>query len=265
MRICTIASGSSGNCIYVGTDHTHLLIDAGISGKRIETGLAEAGLSGKDIDAVLVTHEHADHIRGLGVLSRKLGKPVYTTEKTWKAASADSRIGKLPEGLFQKICPDEAFTVGDVRIRAFSTSHDAADPVGFRLEADRKSFAVATDLGYYNDYTVRQLQKLDVLLIESNHDVRMLEAGSYPYYLKRRILSDKGHLSNESAGHLLNEVLHDGMRHIILGHLSKENNYPALAYETVCSEITFGACPYKAGDFHIEIASREEPGTLIEW
>ncbi len=265
MRVCTIASGSSGNCIYVGTENTHLLVDAGISGKRIEEGLHDLGLTGADVDALLVTHEHADHVKSLGVLERKYAMPVYTTQETWDAAAADPRLGRIPEGVQRPVVPDQDFTVGDIRIHPFSTSHDAANPVGYRFESGGKSFAVATDLGCYNDYIVRQLQKLDALLIESNHDVRMLEAGPYPYPLKRRILSDRGHLSNETAGQLLNEILHDGMRGIILGHLSKENNYPALAYETVCAEITFGACPYRAGDFRIEIAGRDKPGDPMEW
>lgn len=265
MRVCTIASGSSGNCIYVGSNNTHLLIDAGISGKRIEKGLNEIGLTGNDIDALLITHEHSDHVKSLGVISRRFGIPVYTSEKTFNEAKKDAKLGKLPEGIFNGITPDEDFSIGDINIHSFATSHDAVDPMGFRFENDDHTFAIATDLGCYNDYIVEQLKDLDNILIESNHDVHMLEAGYYPYYLKQRILSDKGHLSNETAGRLLTDILHDKMNNIILGHLSKENNYPALAYETVCSEITMGKCPYKAGDFKIEIADRNEAGRLIEW
>ncbi len=265
MRVCSIASGSSGNCIYVGTDSTHLLVDAGISGKKIEQGLNKIGLTGGDIDALLITHEHADHIKSLGVLARKLGMPIVTAKKTYEAATQDSKTGKMPEGLLREIKADREFVIGNIKIRPFSTSHDAAEPFGYRFDADGKSFAVATDLGCYDDYIVDQLKNLDTLLLESNHDVNMLEVGAYPYYLKKRILSDRGHLSNESAGKLLNAVLHDNMKSIILGHLSRENNYPALAYETVCSEITFGEGPYKAGDFNIEVAKREEPGELLEW
>lgn len=265
MRVCTIASGSSGNCIYVGSDNTHILIDAGISGKKIEKGLNDIGLKGEDIAALLITHEHSDHIKSLGVISRRFGIPVYTSEKTFEAARNDPKMGKLPEGIFNKITHDGDFTVGDINIHPFSTSHDAVDPMGFRFENKDKTFAIATDLGCYNDYVIKQLKQLDNILIEANHDVHMLEAGYYPYYLKKRILSDKGHLSNESAGRLLSDILHDNMKNIILGHLSKDNNYPALAYETVCSEITMGDCPYKAGDFRIEIADRNEAGRLIEW
>ena len=265
MRVCTIASGSSGNCIYVGSESTHLLIDAGLSGKRIEQGLNEIGLCGKDIDAVLITHEHADHIQGLGVISRKLALPIYTAEKTYNAILQGGKVGKIPDGLFNEISSDEIFSIGDIEVHSFSTSHDAADPLGFRFESGDKSFAIATDLGCYNDYIIRQLTDLDGILVESNHDVRMLEAGAYPYFLKQRILSDRGHLSNEEAGHLLEHILHDGLKNIILGHLSKENNYPALAMQTVCAEITMGETPYKAGDFKIDIAKRDMPGALLEW
>ncbi len=264
MRVCTIASGSSGNCIYVGSDDTHVLVDAGISGKKIEQGLNEIGLTGNDIDALLVTHEHSDHIKSLGVLARKYGMPIYTSEKTFKEATNQTKTGKIPDGIFHSVSADETFSVGDIEVHPFSTSHDAIDPLGFRFENNGNSFAIATDLGCYNDYILEHLKNLDAILLESNHDVRMLEVGPYPFYLKRRILSDKGHLSNEAAGHLLNSVLNDNMKKIILGHLSKENNYPDLAYQTVCSEITFGDCPYKASDFNIEIANRDNPGKILE-
>lgn len=264
MRVCTIGSGSSGNCVYVGSDETHLLIDAGLSGKKIESGLNELGLTGRDIDAVLVTHEHIDHISGLGVIARRLGLPIYTAQKTYDVIERGGRVGKIPEGLFNEIASDEIFSIGDIEIHSFSTSHDAADPLGFRFEIGGKSFAVATDLGCYNDYIVRHLMNLDAVLVEANHDVHMLEAGAYPYPLKQRILGDKGHLSNDDAGRLLECILHDNLKNIVLGHLSKENNYPALAFQTVCNEITYGETPYKAGDFCIDVAKRDIPGNLIE-
>ena len=265
MRVCTIASGSSGNCTYVGSDNTHILIDAGISGKKIEKGLEEAEIKPNELSGILVTHEHIDHINGLGVMARRYGIPIYTSSKTYEAVTATAKVGNIPDGLFRSIEADTPFIIGDLGIDPFSTSHDAADPMGFRVELNGKAFASATDLGYYNDYIVSKLKNLDVLLIESNHDVNMLEAGAYPYQLKRRILGDKGHLSNSTAGLLLNEILHDGMKHIMLGHLSKENNYPALAFQTVCYEITFGKCKYKAEDFSMEIAKRDEAGQVIEW
>ena len=264
MKMCSIASGSSGNCIYVGSDSTSLLIDAGISCKRIEEGLNTLGLTGREIDGVFITHEHSDHIRGLGVLARKREIPIYATRETYEAVASCSSLGEIPPGLFREVKPDQDVEVGDLTIEPFSISHDAANPVGYRVNHGKQSMAVATDLGVYGTYTVNHLKNLDVLLLEANHDIHMLEVGTYPYYLKQRILGEKGHLSNEMAGQLLCEVLHDNLKQILLGHLSRENNYPALAYETVCAEVTMGDNPYKSGDFRISVAKRDVVGDLIE-
>lgn len=263
MRFASIASGSSGNCIYTGSDHTHLLIDAGISAKKIDQGLRELGLSGSDVSGILITHEHTDHICGLGVLLRKYQIPVYATTRTIKRILATSSLGAMPRELFCPICPDEPFEIGDLSVDPIRISHDAADPCAYRIDHDGKAAAVMTDLGEYSEYTVNRLRHLDVLLLEANHDIRMLETGPYPYYLKQRILGARGHLSNESAGHLLCEVLHDDMRHIFLGHLSKENNYPDLAYQSVNVEISLGDCPYKGSDFPITVASREKMSEIV--
>ena len=265
MNLCSIASGSSGNCIFVSSDSTSILIDAGISGKRTEQGLNEIGYTLKDLDGIFITHEHADHIKGLGVLARKLGVPLYMTDKTREAVMKTENIGKIPEELFRSVAPDRVTHIGDLEIHPFRIPHDAADPVGCRVQCGKQSLAVATDMGEFNASIIEHLRDLDVLLLEANHDVHMLEAGIYPYYLKQRILSSRGHLSNEDAGHLLCEVLHDDIRQILLGHLSRENNYPALAYETVCAEITMGDNPWKAKDFNIGIARRDMTGELISW
>lgn len=257
MRFCSIASGSSGNCTYVGTENTHILVDAGISGKRVETGLNSLDLTGRDLDGILVTHEHSDHISGLGVLARKYGVPIYATGGTVDAMIRSGKLGKLPEGIFHEIQEDEDFQIQDLTVHPFSISHDAAQPVGYRLENGEKSVGIATDLGRYSQYIIDELQDLDVLLLEANHDIRMLEVGPYPYYLKQRILGDRGHLSNENAGRLLCELLHDSMKAIFLGHLSKENNFEELAYETVCAEVTLGDNPYKSKDFKIQVAKRD--------
>lgn len=263
MKFCSIASGSSGNCIYAGSADTSVLIDAGISGKRIEAGLNGLDLTTPDIDAILITHEHSDHIKGLGVLARRYGIPIYATQGTIGALKKSTAIGKIPEDLWHVIAADSSFTVGDLAVKPFSISHDAAEPVGYRIEHGGKALATATDMGCYDEYTVDALKDLDVLLLESNHDVRMLEAGRYPYYLKRRILGEKGHLSNETAGQLLCRVLHEGIREIFLGHLSEENNYEALAFETVCDEVTLGDNPFRSSDFRITIAHRDLPGEAV--
>ena len=263
MRMCSIASGSSGNCIYVGSDNHHILIDAGISGKRVEAGLRELELSGKDIDGILLTHEHSDHSKGLGVLARKYGVPIYATPGTAGAVKAMSGLGRIDDSLFVEIHADQDFQIGDLKVSPFHISHDAAEPVAYRIACGEKKMAVATDLGVYTDYTVEHLKGLDVLLLEANHDIHMLQVGAYPYYLKQRISGDLGHLSNETAGKLLCEVLHDDLKAIVLGHLSKENNYAELAYETVKLEITLGDTPYQPGDFPLSVASRDERSACI--
>lgn len=263
MDFCSIASGSSGNCIYVGSDETGILIDVGLSGKRVEAGLNSIDRTTREMDGILITHEHADHIKGLGVLARKYQIPIYATGGTIRAIQECSSVGKIDEGLFREIRADERFHIKDLEIAPFAISHDAAEPVAYRVNRGEKSFGVVTDLGVYSDYTIEHLKGLDGILLESNHDVNMLQVGSYPYYLKQRILGRRGHLSNENAGRLLCEILHDKMKTIILGHLSRENNYEELAYETVCAEVTLGENPYKAGDFPISVAKRDEASLLL--
>ena len=263
MRLCSIASGSSGNCIYAGTESTHVLVDAGISGKRVEAGLHSIGLTGHDIDGILVTHEHSDHISGLGVLCRRYHIPVYATPGTIGAIRSCSSIGKIPEELFCEVWADESFTIKDLTVNPMQISHDAAQPVAYRLSYGTKRAAVCTDLGTYNDYTVECLKGMDVLFLEANHDVNMLQVGSYPYYLKQRILGNRGHLSNENSGRLLSRVLHDDLKAVFLGHLSQENNYEALAYETVCSEVTMGENPWTSSDFKITVAHRDRISDLV--
>ena len=257
MRFCSIASGSSGNCIYLGSECAHVLVDIGISGKKMEQGLNSLDLTGRDIDGILITHEHSDHIKGLGVIARKYGIPIYATGGTVDAMLRCGSLGKITEGIFREIREDQAFEIKDLRINPFTIPHDAAQPVGYRLECGESSVGIATDLGKYNDYIIENLQNLDAILLEANHDIRMLQVGKYPYYLKQRILGDRGHLSNENAGRLLCRLLHDNMKAVFLGHLSRENNYEELDYETVCSEVTLGDNPYKSKDFKIQVAKRD--------
>ena len=263
MRLCSIASGSSGNCIYVGSDATHLLIDVGISGKRIEEGTALLGLRLTEIDGIFITHEHADHISGLGVLARKYGIPIYATRGTMGAIRKTHSLGKIDDSLFHMITADEKCIIKDMALYPMRTSHDAQEPVAYRISHDQKKIGIITDLGCYNEYTIACLKDLDVLYLEANHDVNMLQVGPYPYYLKQRILSDRGHLSNEASGKLLSRLLNDHMQAVVLGHLSKENNLPELAYETVKLEITMSDSGYKADDFPIYVAKRSEISQMI--
>lgn len=265
MRMLSIASGSSGNCIYIGNDHTHILVDAGISKKRIEAGLNTIGLTVADLSAIFVTHEHKDHIGGIGVLTRKCQAPVYATKETVSCILGDSSFGKLDHEQFVAIMPNEEICIGDMKIEPMKISHDAANPVCYRFFDGNKKAAIATDLGYVTEENEEKLCGMDLLLLESNHDIQMLQVGSYPYYLKQRILGNQGHLSNEAAGRLLSRIAHDDLKKIYLGHLSQENNLPQLAYEAVRLEITMGNNPYQASDFDIEVAKRSEPSTLFEF
>ncbi|MBQ2803548.1 MAG: MBL fold metallo-hydrolase [Lachnospiraceae bacterium] len=263
MRLCSIASGSSGNCIYVGSEATHLLVDVGISGKKVEAGLNSLGLTGMDLDGILVTHEHADHISGLGVMARKYDIPIYATQGTIRAIQNTASVGKIESSLFKEVQEDKKVTIKDLTINPMKISHDAAQPVAYRAIYGSKKIGICTDLGVYNDYTVECLKGMDALLIEANHDVNMLQVGPYPYRLKQRILGDKGHLSNENSGRLLSRVLHDKLQTIVLGHLSKENNLPELAYEAVRMEITMGDNPYHANDFKMMVAKRSDVSEVI--
>lgn len=263
MRFCSIASGSSGNCIYVGSDNTHLLIDAGISGKRIELGLNEIGLSTRDIDGILITHEHSDHIGGIGVLSRKYGIPLYATKGTFDGVLSSKSVGNIDSSLFNVIKGDESFDIEELRISSINVSHDANEPVAYKISQGSNSVGVCTDLGKYDDNIINSFKGVKALLIEANHDVNMLQVGPYPYQLKQRILSDKGHLSNETCGRLLCKLLHDDMQSIYLGHLSAENNMAELAYEAVRLEIMMDGCKYSPADFEIKVAKRDVRSDLI--
>ena len=268
MELFSIASSSSGNCIYVGSGSTRILVDAGISKKRIEQGLLSKGIEPSSICAILVTHEHADHIKGLGVMCRGYDLPVYTTESTWLAAVSQSSTGRIDSGLFHKIIPEQPFKIGTLEILPFSTYHDAADPVGYRFAEnagtpDEKKAAVVTDLGRYDDRIVEHLKDLDAVFMEANHDLKMLEVGPYPYPLKQRIAGDYGHLSNEASGQLLCRIYNRHLKHILLGHMSKENNFSLLAYETVKLEVTLSSVPVRGEDLEIVVAEREEPSEMI--
>lgn len=264
MRLYSIASGSSGNCIYVGDADTHILIDAGVSCKKIETALKENTLAAGDIHGIFVTHEHSDHICGLGVLSRRYHIPIYATYETIEQIKRCKSLGEIDENLFRPVFANLDMQLGDLMIHPFSIPHDAAGPVAYRVTSKAgKSVAVATDIGCFDDYIIENLTGLDAILIEANHDVHMLETGSYPYALKQRILGDHGHLSNENSGRLLNRILSDKLKYILLGHLSKENNYEELAYETVRLEIAMGDSRYKERDIPITVAKRDYPTEMI--
>ena len=263
MQLYSIASGSSGNCIYLGEEDGGILIDAGISRKRIVTGLERKGLSLDDIKAIFITHEHSDHISGLGPVLRKNPIPVYATADTVAAIWEKTNMNNISPELFHSIRPEEEIEAGEMLVRPFSISHDAVDPVCYTVEKQGKRAAVATDMGCFDDTIIRVLGQCDSVLIEANHDINMLQVGPYPYSLKMRILGNKGHLSNTSCADLIKEILHKDLKHLVLGHLSRENNFPQLAYRTVLDELekteTWGTL-----DTRLMVASRDEPTELLK-
>ena len=225
MRICIFASGSGGNCLLLSDVSTHVLVDAGISMRRIEASLREAGIAMSDITGVLITHEHSDHISGLKMLLKYHQVPVYAPHTV-----ANRMRGMFPDidGSLNIIEVGTVFELGSLRVRAFHTPHDTDESVGYRFSGNG-IFAIATDMGHVTDEVLDGLTGAETVLIESNHDIDMLSYGPYPVYLKRRILSDRGHLSNKDCAVLARRLAENGTTRIILGHLSKENNTPETA------------------------------------
>jgi len=233
MRLTTFASGSDGNCALLSMDGMNLLIDAGISCRRIRTELRASGVEPEAISAILITHEHSDHIAGLATLLKYCGAPICAPRTV---ASAIARTAAGAAARLRIFTPGTPETVGALTVRCFPTSHDTAESVGWRVEGSAV-FALATDTGCVTPEIEAGLRGADAVLIEANHDVDMLRTGPYPVYLKRRILSDHGHLSNDACASLAAKLAGSGTRQIVLGHLSRENNTPAKAYRTVCSAL----------------------------
>ncbi|HEL1810229.1 TPA: MBL fold metallo-hydrolase [Streptococcus suis] len=230
-----LASGSSGNCFYLETDKKKILVDAGLSGKKITSLLAEIDRKPEDIDAILVTHEHSDHIHGIGVLARKYGMDIYANELTWQAM--ESKLGKIDVAQKHIFELGAMKTFGDLDIESFGVSHDAVCPQFYRFMKDDKSFVILTDTGYVSDRMVGIVENADAYLIESNHDIEILRSGSYSWNLKQRILSDKGHLCNEDGADAMIRSLGNRTKKIYLGHLSKENNIKELAHMTMVNQL----------------------------
>ncbi|SEK23817.1 MBL fold metallo-hydrolase [Streptococcus equinus] len=232
-KYSVLASGSTGNSFYVETPQKRLLIDAGLTGKKITSLLADIDRKPEDLDAILITHEHSDHIKGVGVLARRYNLDVYANEKTWQMIDERNMIGKLNTAQKHVFERGKVLTFGDIDIESFGVSHDAVDPQFYRLMKDNKSFVVLTDTGYVSDRMAGVIENADGYLIESNHDVEILRAGSYPWSLKQRILSDRGHLSNEDGADTMIRTIGNRTKKIYLGHLSKENNIKELAHMTM--------------------------------
>lgn len=237
MQIHILASGSTGNAVFIEMGGHKILIDAGISTRRIEQGLAAVGIEVSQLDAVLITHEHIDHIKGLDVLVRRYKLPVYTRAATWEKIPCRD---KLP----QECCCElgDSLDIGSMKIEPFAISHDAVDPVGFILMQGQQKWVLATDLGKITPAVETALAYANTIILEANHDPFMLKEGPYPAFLKKRISGPQGHLSNQEAGELLARVSHSGPMRVFLAHLSQKNNFPHLALQTVGEILQKNGC-----------------------
>jgi phosphoribosyl 1,2-cyclic phosphodiesterase len=248
-----LASGSRGNSIYVSDGETSVLVDAGLSGIEIERRMKSRNLNIKNIDAIIVSHEHSDHIQGVGVLARRYNLPVYISPATH--TTAESQLGTIQQ-INNFSCGSE-FNIKGLTIRPFSISHDASDPAGFTLGSNGQKIGIATDLGIATAMVKEHLRNCCCLIIEANHDVPMLEEGPYPWPVKQRVKGRTGHLSNESSRELLMDVIHDQMTHVILAHLSETNNTPEKALQVVTERL---------GNTHlnVSVAAQSTASPLIE-
>ncbi|WP_196604505.1 MBL fold metallo-hydrolase [Pectinatus haikarae] len=255
MHVSVLASGSKGNTIFVEIDNTLLLIDAGISARRINKSLTDIGVDIRDICGVIITHEHRDHINGLPTLCKKYHLPVYSRAATFKAMYC---LEKLPLDCLHPI--KENFQVGGLSVDAFSISHDAADPVGYSIRSSHEKCTVATDLGFVTSTVQEAIDESDVLVLEANHDQRMLREGAYPWALKQRIMGNKGHLSNDDAAWALVRMKKHNP-YVFLAHMSEENNCPSVAKQTI-TEIIQRQGIKLGTDITIQLAKQNETVTL---
>lgn len=260
LRYSILASGSTGNVTYLETNEHRILIDAGLSGKKIENLMAKIDRSLADVDAIFVTHEHTDHCHGVGVLARRYGMDVYANKGTWDAMA--SKVGKIALDQKHIIAPNSVKDLGDIDVESFAVSHDAAEPQFYQVHHNNKTFCIITDTGYVSDRVEGTIRNADAYLMECNHDTEMLRMGSYSWPLKQRILSDTGHLSNEEGADALMDVVGSRTKQIFLGHRSQHNNMRSLAHLTVASMMEkhdFGV----NHDFKLNDAEPDKPSQLL--
>ena len=260
MRFSVLASGSTGNSIYVENEHHAFLVDAGLSAKRMEQQLASIGRSMTNVDGIFVTHEHSDHIKGIGVLARRHKVPIYANEKTWMAM--DGLVGEIPLEQRFHFEMETSMSFGSIDIQSFAVSHDSVDPMFYVFYENDRKLSIITDTGYVSDRMKGHIQASDAYVFESNHDVSMLQMGRYPWSVKRRILSDVGHVSNEDAAIAMSEVVAEKETKIYLSHLSKDNNMKDLARMSVSQ--TLESCGIRSGEFvHLLDTDAEKPTELV--
>ena len=253
-NFCSLYSGSSGNCLFLQTSNTKILIDAGESAKKISSALSSIEINPTDIDAILVTHEHSDHVKGLGTFSKKYDIPVYANTKTWDAM--EEQASKINEKNQKHFTIEENFEIGDLKIHPFKIPHDAANPCGFNIIHNNKKISIATDIGHMTSNIAHKLEDSSFVLLEANYDPNILKCSPYPYLLKQRIAGPNGHLANIDAGKTISFLLNSGLEAVMLGHLSKENNFPELAYKTVVDELISNN--YNENALSISVAKRSD-------
>lgn len=256
-KFCNLYSGSSGNCSFIETDNTKILVDCGVSSKKLEETLNSISISPKDIDGILISHEHIDHVKGLNILCKKYNIPIYANNKTYNSIN-QNLVGRTHIAFKS----NEYFDIGDIKVFPFSIPHDAADPCGFNFYNNDKKISIATDMGHIDNKILHNLDESLFLLLESNYEPDMLKCSSYPYTLKRRILGPNGHLSNEDAGLTITELVKSGLNNVMLGHLSEQNNFPELAYQTVMSNII--SKNINIDKLKLEVADRYKPNKFID-
>ena len=260
LNFCSLYSGSSGNSLFVETKNTKLLIDAGVSCKKIENALNNISVDPHSIDGILITHEHSDHVQGLGTLSKKFDLPVFVNKETLDAMPKQK--DKISEKNIKSFKVSEKFEIGDLIINPFSIPHDAANPCGFNIYNGDKKISIATDIGHMTNNILKNLEESLFVMLEANYDPEVLRYSSYPFILKSRIAGPTGHLPNEIAGKTISHLLKSGLKNAMLGHLSKESNFPELAYQTVLDELI--ANNYDENSLSLSVASRDNPSKLIK-
>lgn len=262
MKFCSLFSGSSGNSLFIEHNGTRILCDAGYTGKRVENALREIGEEAKDLNAIIITHEHTDHVNSAGVLSRRYNIPLYANLPTWSALHSQ-KIGKIKPENELTFENNKSFTIGDLKITPFRTSHDAASSVGYTIESGNKKIGIATDTGIITPDMPEYLFGSDLVVLEANHELDMLQRGPYPLRLKERIAGSFGHLSNDTAGHFAADLIRNGTENIVLAHLSHENNLPHVARRTVTEVL--GQYEIDADrDLNLDIAIRDSLGNMFK-
>lgn len=255
-KFCSLYSSSDGNCTYIGCSQGGILVDVGISAKRTELALNNIGVDPRSLAAIFVTHEHNDHVKGIRVFAERYGIKVFSSEGTLLGMED---INAVTAKTKTDIIPDIGIEAGGMFVRAFRTPHDSRESTGYSIVTpDGKRIAVATDIGTVTDTVMDAVYGSDLILLESNHDIGMLQNGPYPYFLKQRILSNHGHLSNEKCAETAVKLMESGTTRFVLGHLSKENNIPSLAFETTRSAMTIAGATENT-DYLLSVAGNNNP------